>query len=285
VASGRTAEQRILAMVEAASLELGPALADQAEAAGEHDPRLGQDRLRRTARLAVAAWALALSGDHSVLTNVGPAEALYWLLHPVGEPWQVAPGPVVTHIVVWGLDAEASPPEFNLSFDFSGHRRYDDRPDEAGDGPDPTLFRGIFTMTLSGRPSLPWQLSHAHVETMDDYYGYVYTSRAETAEEFRVRTGSAADPVRDGPLRTYRLVTGFAEHDVKFGSSAAIDVLRDAPPGREDAAGLLAPAIDAELTRALGPGDWRPSMNWLDVVELLAEPGSARPAARPAPPG
>jgi hypothetical protein len=26
---------------------------------------------------------------------------------------------------------------------------------------------------------------------------------------------------------------------------------------------------------ALGEGDWRPSMNWLDVIELLDEPPEA----------
>ncbi len=72
-------------------------------------------------------------------------------------------------------------------------------------------------------------------------------------------------------------MTGFAEHDEKFGSSATVDVRRDVPPEREEAAELLGPAIDAEVTRALGPGDWRPSMNWLDVIELLVATADERP--------
>ena len=40
--------------------------------------------------------------------------------------------------------------------------------------------------------------------------------------------------------------------------------------------GILAvlgwPAIERQIAQALGEGDWRPSLNWLDVVELLDKP-------------
>jgi hypothetical protein len=277
VAQDLTTEQQTLAMVEAAPLEIRDDVASKARVAAEDDQRLSPDMLGRTARLAVAAWALAVNGDHSTLTNIGPADVLYWLLHPVRESWQVAPGPVVRRIDVWGLDPDAGPPDLNLSFRFDGRRRYDDPQKAAGDSGDQTTFQGMITMTLAGRGSWPWQLKSAHVSTLDDYYGYVFTSRAETAEEFHRRTGSAAEPVRGSLPRTYRLVTGFAEHDEKFGSSATVDVQRDGPPEREEAAGLLGPEIDDELARALGQGDWRPSMNWLDVVELLVPPGGEHP--------
>jgi hypothetical protein len=277
VAPELTTEQETLAMVEAAALEIRDDVASKARVAGAGNQRLGPDMVRRTARLAVAAWALAVNGDHSTLTSIGPADIAYWLLHPVRERWQVAPGPVVTRIDVWRLDPDAEPPDLDLSFRFAGRRRYDDPQQAAGDSGEQTMFHGVFTMTLSGRGSWPWQLKSAHVSTLDQYYGYVFTSRAETAEEFRRRTGSAAAPVRGSEPRTYRLVTGFAEHDEKFGSSATVDVQRAAPPEREEAAELLGPAIDAELTRALGQGDWRPSMNWLDVVELLVAPASEHP--------
>ncbi len=267
-----TTEQQTLAMVDAAPLELRADVADKADVAGEDDQRLSPDMLGRTARLAVAAWALAVNGDQSTLTSIGPAGVLYWLLHPVRNPWQVAPGLVVTRIDVWGLDPQARPQELDLSFRFAGRRRYDDPQKSTGDSGEQTMFHGMFTMTLDGRGSWPWQLKSAHISTLDEYYGYVFTSRAETAGEFRRRTGSAAEPVRACLPRTYRLVTGFAEHDEKFGSCATVDVQRDAPPEREEAAELLGPAIDAELARALGQGDWRPSMNWLDVVELLVAP-------------
>jgi hypothetical protein len=35
---------------------------------------------------------------------------------------------------------------------------------------------------------------------------------------------------------------------------------------------LVWPAVNKETTRALGEGDWRPSLNWLDVFELLDDP-------------
>ena len=109
--------------------------------------------------------------------------------------------------------------------------------------------------------------------TLDRYLGYVYTSRRETPQEFAKRTGSTATPaVAAGPMRSYRLVTGFAEHDEKFGSAAEVIVSRSTPPTRSEAERLIYPAIWTEVTRALGEGDWRPSMNWLDLIELLEAP-------------
>jgi len=35
---------------------------------------------------------------------------------------------------------------------------------------------------------------------------------------------------------------------------------------------LIWPAIDEETSRALGEGDWQPSLLWVDVIELLDEP-------------
>ncbi len=39
-------------------------------------------------------------------------------------------------------------------------------------------------------------------------------------------------------------------------------------PTRDEAEQLVWPAIAEKITAALGEGDWRPSLNWLDVVEL-----------------
>ncbi len=72
-----------------------------------------------------------------------------------------------------------------------------------------------------------------------------------------------------GPLRTFRLTSGFAEHDEKFGSSATVDVPLAVAPDRYEAERLIAPAIRAATVESLGEGDWRPAMNWLDVIELL----------------
>ncbi len=105
---------------------------------------------------------------------------------------------------------------------------------------------------------------------VDHTLGWVFVSRLETPAEFGRRTGSAATPARAaGPLRTFRLTSGFAEHDEKLGSSATIDVLLEAAPDRQEAERLIWPAIWAVTVERLGEGDWRPSMNWLDVIELL----------------
>jgi hypothetical protein len=81
-----------------------------------------------------------------------------------------------------------------------------------------------------------------------------------------------------GPARGFRLLAGFAEHDEKFGSSAEVMIRRESAPTRDDAVWLSWPAIEEGTTRALGVGDWRPSLNWLDLIELLDEPPDAEGA-------
>ncbi len=120
------------------------------------------------------------------------------------------------------------------------------------------MFAGLLDLVLGDTG--PWRLSSGHVETLDDFLGYVFTHRRETPEEYRQRTGGSA--------ARFRLVAGFAEHDERFGSSVAIEVDQPTVPAREEAERLVWPAIWAETARALGEGDWRPSLNWLDVVEL-----------------
>lgn len=105
---------------------------------------------------------------------------------------------------------------------------------------------------------------------------YVFTSRQETAEEYRRRTGlvvppavpGPSEPAVTGPPRVFRIIAGFAEHDERLGASATIDVQRDTPPSPAEAERLIWPEIWDVTTGALGDGDWRPSLNWLDVIEL-----------------
>ncbi len=111
----------------------------------------------------------------------------------------------------------------------------------------------------------------------DRNLGYVFTSRRETAEEYRRRTGRAGGRTAAGPFRQFRVTAGFAEHDECLGSSASVEVERETAPAPEEAEQLVWPAVWEVTVRALGDGDWRPSLNWLDVVELLAEePGGCR---------
>ena len=107
--------------------------------------------------------------------------------------------------------------------------------------------------------------------------GYVFTSRRETPEEYRRRTASAESltesPAAAGPAqRVFRLTAGFAEHDERLGSSASVEVRRETPPSLAEAERLIWPAVWEVTISALGDGDWRPSLNWLDVVELLDGP-------------
>ena len=261
-----TADESIT-MVQAASLEVYPSVAEVMRLAGARDNRLGADIVTRTARLAVAAWVMAVDGDEATITAIARPEAAYFLMHPGQESWQVTPGPKVTRISVTGLDTDASPPELRVKFEFTGRRRFEDPRKAGADGE--MQFTGILSLTLHDAGSWPWQLTSGHVATLDEFLGYVFTSRRESPEEHRRRTSSSTGPAAAEPPATFRLVAGFAEHDERLGSSASVDVHLETAPTREEAEKLVWPAIWAECLRALGPGEWRPTMLWLDLIELL----------------
>jgi len=273
-------------MVADASLEVTPWAAETMRLAGERDNRLGASAVARAARLVVAAWAMAVDGDDTMLTAMAQSDAAHWLLQPGMEHWQVAPGPRVTRIKISRLDADQ--PKLQVDVEFTGRRRFDDPARiDAADGD--TLLIARLDLTLAGTGPEPWLLSSGRVWTEDQYRGYVFTSRRESPQEYRQRTGSAAGaaaaaaapvavaPAPAGTPRVFRLIAGFAEHDERFGSTALVEVRRETAPSRDEAEQLIWPAIDAETTRALGAGDWRPSLNWLDVIELLEAGGGFVP--------
>jgi hypothetical protein len=260
-----------IAMVAAARLEVTPWAAETMRLAGERDNRLGASAVARAARLLVAAWTMAVDGDDTMLTAMAQSDAAHWLLQPGMEHWQVAPGPRVTRIKISRLDADADQPKLQVDVEFTGRRRFDDPARiDAADGD--TLFSARLDLTLCGTGPEPWLLSSGRVWTEDQYRGYVFTSRRESPEEYHHRTGSAPGAGAAAPAgtpRVFRLLAGFAEHDERFGSTALVEVRRETVPSRDEAEQLIWPAIDAETTRALGDGDWRPALNWLDVIELL----------------
>ena len=267
-------ESESVRLVQAASLEIRASVTETMRQAEALDHRYSVDYVSRTVRQVLAAWAMAVDGDGSGLAAITEPDVAHGLLHPSRvTPWQLAPGPRVTQIEVWSVEPDREPPELNVQFRFTGHRRFDDpgRAEEAGADPN---FVGSLGLKLPG--SGPWRLAYSRMETLDEYEHYVFISRRETPEEYRQRTGSSASPVAAaGPVRRYRIIAGFAEHDERFGSQAEVEVQLAAAPFREEAVQLVWPAVNEETTRALGEGDWRPSLNWIDVFELLDDPPSS----------
>jgi hypothetical protein len=267
-------------MVEAIGVDAYPVAAAVMTEAGEG--WFGTDMAAKEARLAVAAWATAVNGDGSRLASMADPDAANWLLYPVRKAWAIAPGPVVTQITIWTVKPAAEPPELGLSWRFTGRQRpVEPRPPEPGLARPSgwtdveQVFVGNLTLAFTGPAAWPWRLTHGHVSTLDDYLGYTFVSRFETAEECRRRLGTSAGDGVLVPTDTYLLVAGFAEHDDKFGSSARLEVSSDPAPTREEAEKLIWPAIWAETRRGLGEGDWRPSLNWLDMIRLLGPPPAA----------
>ncbi|HXS63281.1 MAG TPA: hypothetical protein VN767_10405 [Streptosporangiaceae bacterium] len=271
--------------VQAADLTFNRSVTNKIEVLAESDSRLAADRLAGAAREAITAWTLAVDGDEARLAEIAPPHCVSYLLQPERRRWRVAPGPRVTGIEIWKLEPESG--EINVSFDFTGRRQFTD-PDEAaraGAAADDELqFVGMIELTLdpSGGQDdpFPWRLTFGNSQTLDEYRGYTYTVRQEEPQEYERRTGSPAGPApagrvqqrTEGRARRFRLLSGFAEHDEKLGSTAEVHFTGEAVPTRDEAEALIEPAIWEETTRALGQGDWRPSMNWLDVIELLDDP-------------
>ena len=275
--------------VQAASLSFYPSVTHKIEVLAEHDRRFGADRLAAAAREAITAWTMAVSGDQTRLVEIGEPDTVSYLLQPERRRWRVGPDPQVTGIVIWRLEPETG--EVSISFDFIGRRQFTDQAEaerasalkggEPADAEIPCV--GMIKLTVdpaSGQDDpWPWRLTSGSIQTLDEYRGYVFTVRRELAGRVRASHRLAGSPWLTGwvplePLtedrrRRFRLVSGFAEHDEKFGSSADIDFTSEAVPTRDEAEALIGPAIWAETTRALGQGDWRPSMNWLDVIELV----------------
>jgi hypothetical protein len=264
------------AIVEAAPLEIRPGPAAAFTEYG--DGWLGAGLAGKAARLAVAAWARAVNGDGATLSAIADPDAAQYLLNPVRKDWVVAPGPVVTGIEIWGFDTSADAPGLDVKWWFTGRQRHSGPtvpPGWAGYSGD---FVGMLSLAFTGSGPWPWRLTSGHVDTLDGYLGYRFIRRDETADEYRTRTGSATGAGALLPSDTYQLVTGFAEHDVRFGGSATALVQSETVPTRDEAERLAWPAVRAETERALGPGDWRPSLSRLDMVRLLEEAPPVAPA-------
>ena len=65
------------------------------------------------------------------------------------------------------------------------------------------------------------------------------------------------------------------------GSRSEVEVQREAPPTRYEAVALVWPAVQEATTRALGDGDWRPELLWVDVIELRGVPPVRRAGGTP----
>jgi hypothetical protein len=257
------------ASVRNASLLISRSVTNKIEVLAERDGRLAADRLAAAARTAIVAWTLAVDGDDRQLTEIGDRRCVRYLLQPERRRWRVAPGPSVTSIEIWKLQPESG--EINVSFDFTGRREFTDPAEAARLGEaagDELGFVGMMELTLDAARGqddpFPWRLTFGSSQTLDEYRGYTFTVRREDSQE-------RVEPRTPGRPRRFRLLSGFAEHDEKLGSTAEVHFTGEAVPTRDEAEALIEPAIWAETTRVLGQGDWRPSMNWLDVIELRGD--------------
>jgi hypothetical protein len=259
-------ESESVRLARAASVEINPLAAEQVRRAQARDARLGAEQVSAAARLAIAAWVTAVDGDATALNAMAEPLTVEVLLRAPWRRYQVGPGPRVTSIGIWALEADDEPVRLRLKFMLDGRPWYPADPDQPGTE---RSFAGLMDLTLTGTPEQPWRVSAGQVQTLDDYLGYTFISRPETPEERHKRVTAEANPAAGQPGRLFQLTAGFAEHDERFGATATVEVRRETEPTREEAEQLIRPAIWETTTGALGDGDWNPTMNWLDVIELL----------------
>jgi len=245
-------------------VQISPAVADRLREAAGQDGRLGPGAVTQLAQQAVAAWASAAGGDDRALTALGGPDAATWLTQPVNSTsTRLSPGARVTAIEISAVDARRLPARLEVRFEFTGRWRDSDEDD--------TDFVGFMTLALDGAGPQPWRLTAGYLQRLSSWLGYQFTSRRETPEEHQQRTGQpTAPPPAAGQDRAFRLTAGFAEHDERYGGRASVQVSRPAPPAWAEAEALIWPAVEAATEQALGQGDWRSSLNWLEVTELLA---------------
>jgi hypothetical protein len=288
----------VTAAIEGVPVDFAPGPAEAMTDAGEGWFSSGS--VARAARLVVAAWVTAVNGNGSALRALAEVtlsgtggddedgrDTAHDLLHPAGKDWVIAPDPEVTGIELRHLDLSDDVPWLSIEWRFTGYQRYGGPvipPGWTGSGD--REYAGSAYLAFDESRPLPWRVTRGRVETIDDYYGYTFTARDETPEEYRARAGPAGTaagaglPVSAGALvpgDTYRLLASFAEHDHKFSGDAASDVASDVPPTRDEAWRLAQDAVDAEARRRMAsiyPNDGaetqaRPSLNTLRVIRLL----------------
>jgi len=154
-------------MVAAASLDIRLAAAETMRHAGARYERFSADLVTRTACLAVAGWAAAVNGDDATLAAIAQPDAARWLRHLVRQPVLIAPGPRVTTIEIWALDADTEPALLRVKFEFTGRHADGFRPVAVVIRPRPDARRATLTQVRdagicrhshflsSGRPRTP----------------------------------------------------------------------------------------------------------------------------------
>jgi hypothetical protein len=252
---------------QTAPAEVTPRAREALLQAGARDPRLGPEAVVAGVRAVIAAWARAADGDGERLAAIAPQQIAEWLISPAVESWTVGPDPLITQIELRAFEEPDARPRLRVRFDFDGWQRFPD----ASRPPAGTSFVALLELAFSGDALHPWRVCSGQVLTLDKFLGYAFTSRRERPGEYRERAGSLAPDAAIRPTGRYRIIARFAEHDERFAAWAEADAVRAAPPTRSEAERLIWPAVDAETTRALGPGDWRPSLLYLDLIELVGE--------------
>jgi hypothetical protein len=259
-----------------------PSVSAALQQAAARDPRLRPAVVAAAVQAVIAAWVMAADGDASALAGITSPQVAAWLISPATERWAVGPGPRVTRIELTGYEPGDKPrpdepgdePRLDVRLEFDGSQRFSG--DEESRPPVETSF--VARLELALARAAPWRVISGHVWTLDGYLGYAFTRRRERPGEYRERTGSLASDAAIGPTGRYRLLARFAEHDERFAAWAEIEVARAVPPTRSEAEELIWPAVDAETSRALGPGDWRPVLLYMDLIELVGEePDSGSP--------
>jgi hypothetical protein len=250
---------------------------EKTEAAAADDGRFDPGLIEASVRRVIAAWAAAAgAGQDDPLGAAARPAAISLLLHPDrARPRArlIAADVLVDRIYVSGIAPDREPPRLSLEFTYGARRSVA----EPGTGtvltaddpaPERAEYREHWQLAADGARPWPWRLWYGFTETVEELSYYNFLSRLESPEEYRGRTGRPW-PAAGPPARRFRIQADYAEHDEKIGGAVVIIVEQDAAPPRAAAEQLAWPLVQAEVQDRLGPGEWRPSLNTIEVLGLL----------------
>jgi hypothetical protein len=243
-------------------VHISPAVADRLREAAGQDGRLGTGAVIQLAQQAVAAWASAAGGDDRALTALGGPGAASWLTQPVNsKSTRLSPGARVTAIEISGVDADRSPARLDLRSELTTAGS------ETATRPTRTPSASDAEPDGAGPSSGGRRLT---TQRLSSWLGYQFTSRQRRRRNTNSGPVHSTGPVAS-PDRTFCLtVLRRARRTLRRLGLGPGHPPYPAQPGRGRR--LLWPAVEEATEQALGSGDWRPSLNWLEVIELLPDP-------------
>jgi hypothetical protein len=252
----------------------GQPAADVVATAGADDYRMSAAFIEASARQIYAAWATACYGNEAQLTALARPGGREQLLRP---ELNLRRGRVIIKSLrirtMLIRTVRIRPGEFVAAADCDGLRYVEDAVSGAvvqGDQAAEHAFVQQMRAVLDGGSGpWPWQLESAWAFLLTRSLGPQFVTRAGADGELREQAGDPAEPeAGDRRPRRFLIRADWVVHDERRRGQVQLVTEQDTAPGEREAGLLAGPAVDADVARALGKGQWLADVPWVEVTEL-----------------